>query len=754
MPSTTHDNIRHRLAHRAAGTLATAATAGLLALGLSAPSALAADNCANAAVRAQNNSTQLPDCRAYEMVSPPYKEGFPVVSPGDFTDDGMVSFLLRGSIAGDMHGSTNNLYHGVRSAAGWITAPLGPPAAIYSTDLGGQPAAPGEAESRDLRWSLWSMSRRDGSDFTTGFWLRGLDGAFTRVGDRNGLTPRGWSEDFSHIVASLNIGGNAFESALHEYVGTGNVGPPRPVSIDNAGLMTPGETCLRNVSSDGRVIVFSSGCNGGTLALWARVGGSATVAVSGSVCTRGADADGGLCNAVSAASYAGAAADGSRVFFTTKQQLVNGDVDIADDADVEAGNDLYACDIPAGAPTPVGSANGCTTLTEVSGTSSDAQVENVVAVSKDGSRVYFVAQGVLADNLGVGDVGPRAGASNLYMWERDGSQPSGQTKYVARLNSCPTAPCNDLARGQMTPDGRYLLFTTANRLVTLGAGADADDANDVYRYDAVTHTIVRVSTSVAGGGGNGPAPGFDASMPGASAMTADGSMVVFNSAEALSASDTNGVTDVYGWHDGQVSLISSGGGSAMGVTPSGRDIFFTTDAPVLAADPDLLGDIYDARVGGGFEPMRAPSRCSGDRCQGLLSAPLVLGAPGGGLGGNADEGVRPAIGGVARLSAADRAVLARGGRARLRLSVNRAGTVTVAGRARVGTRSRRVVSSSARAGKAGRVSVRFGLSRAARRELGRRGSLTVGLTVGFKDARPKTLTVTLTKPKFGRGGSR
>ena len=32
----------------------------------------------------------------------------------------------------------------------------------------------------------------------------------------------------------------------------------------------------------------------------------------------------------------------------------------------------------------------------------NARVENVVSVSEDGSRVYFVAQGVLADNLGVG----------------------------------------------------------------------------------------------------------------------------------------------------------------------------------------------------------------------------------------------------------------------------------------------------------------------------------------------------------------
>ena len=103
----------------------------------------------------------------------------------------------------------------------------------------------------------------------------------------------------------------------------------------------------------------------------------------------------------SPAAYAGAAVDGSRVFFTTSQQLVDGDTD--------ATNDLYACDIPAGRAGAGGVGEPCASLTEVSGAATDARVENVVAVSDDGSRVYFVAQGVLADNLGVGDVGARCG---------------------------------------------------------------------------------------------------------------------------------------------------------------------------------------------------------------------------------------------------------------------------------------------------------------------------------------------------------
>jgi hypothetical protein len=713
----------------------------LFAVGLAtAPVAAADDICANATLRVQNNSTGLPDCRAYEMVSSPYKGGSGATLAR--FDEGIVSWNTQGSIAGNEQGTLFGIpYHAERSSAGWVTTAIAQSEVIYSA-LGSTV----QAETADLRWSLWLMSRRDVPGDLVGWWLRGPDGAFTRIGDAEGPlgklpSPVGTSADLSHIVFRYGSAGSAQVTALWEHVGTGNSGPPRAVTVDNHGEPFSSETCPGSVSRDGRVIVFSLGCNGtGVLRVMARVAGSATVAVSGSECTRSADGPGGACNGVSPAAYAGAAADGSRVFFTTSQQLVNGDTN--------ATNDLYACDIAAGVPAPVGDANSCASLTQVSGTADNARVENVVKVSEDGSQVYFVAQGVLAGNLGIGDVGASAGVSNLYLWERDSAHPAGQTRFLASL-----LYGNDLSRAQMTPDNRYLLFQTINSFVTTGPGADTDGAMDGYRYDARTGSIVRVSASVAGGGGNAP---VDVSIRPSSAMTSDGSTVVFDTVEGLSQSDTNGIGDVYAWHDGHVSLISLAGGGSLGISASGRDIFFGTSAALLDADGDVNNDIYDARIGGGFEVAQT-TPCSGDQCQGMVSAPPVLGMPGGGGlgGGNVDEGVRPAIGSIARLSASDRSVLAKGGKARLRLSVNRSGTVTLAGRARLGAKSRRVVSSSARARKAGRVSVSFALSRSALGELGRRGSLTIGFTVRFKDARPKALTLTLTaKPKPARGGSR
>jgi hypothetical protein len=557
-------------------------------LGFSAAPAVAED-CPNAALRAENNSTRLPECRAYEKVTPTYKQGFEV-TPRSYSDEGLVAYNSLGSFAGNGLDGVKNEYLATRSAAGWTTTALNPPADTYK----GPGNSPGPyAYSADLRSSLWLMYRLDEpTEFE--YYLRSPNGIFALVGTgatgtQNAGGVVGESADLSHVILSHGSAGSADSTALYEL----NPGPPRPVSIENTGAPTPGETCFRKISRDGRVIVFASGCNGGAFEVWARVSGSASVAVSSSECTRTSGDPGGACNAAAAAEFAGMSSDGSRVFFTTTQQLVNGDTDQT--------NDLYECDIPPGAPAPVGTANPCTTLTQVSGAASGANVENVVNVSEDGSRVYFVAHGVLAANLGTNDAAPVAGDNNLYVWEKDAAHPAGQTTFVAKLES------NDINGAQSTADGRYLIFNTANKLVA----SDTDEVADVYRYDADTGDLLRLSTDTNGSGGN--EPGAEARVGGAGrAMTDDGSTVIFQTTESLAPADADGVPDVYEWHEGQVSLISNDEGFLVGISSSGRDIFFET-GPL--AGNGTVGDIYDARVVGGF-PVTTRVPCSGEACQG------------------------------------------------------------------------------------------------------------------------------------------
>ncbi len=209
---------------------------------------------------------------------------------------------------------------------------------------------------------------------------------------------------------------------------------------------------------------------------------------------------------------------------------------------------------------------------------------------------------------------------------------------------------------QTTGDGGFLLFSSYARLVA----GDTDTAADVYRYDAQTEQLVRVSDGEGGYDANGNDNAFSAKIPhwydGATlsnehelttrAISEDGSRIVFETAEPLSPDATNGLANAYEWHmepgwsEGRVSLVSSGsdqepvgvaeGGSTnIVITPSGKDIFFVTTQGLLPQDTDGVADIYDARLGEGFPAAPAPSRpCSGDACQGPLTNPAPLLVPG------------------------------------------------------------------------------------------------------------------------------
>lgn len=599
---------------RLTATAATLAVTAVAALGLTTAPAMA-DGCPNTTLRAEDNSTELPECRAYEMVTSPFKEGF-APTPEAFTDTGAFAYISAGSFAGNGLGGAFNQYVATRTTTGWTTASLNPSGPVYAV-LIHQGA---EALSADLQSSLWDMRLAGESAEVLDYYLRAPNGTFTLVGpgsDHATLPPgspgpittgaapieQGNSADLSHVLFSLTNGGSLFE-----YAATANSFPPRSVSIDNAGqqatAQTGGEDCTNRMSTDGRVVIFSPGCNGGVPQVWARVSATTTIDASASRCTRTAGDAGGACNAPAAANYAGAATDDSRVFFTTTQQLSDGDIDQT--------NDLYACAIPSSAPTPEGTTNACPSLTEISATTSDANVESTVHVSDDGSHVYFTAHGVLASNLGATDLAAVPGANNLYVWQMDDAHPAGATTFIASLES-------DDADGQSTADGRYLVFNTSSRLLP----SDTDEVQDVYRYDSATGRLLRLSTDAAGSGGN--EPGRDATARGATTtgqprtvMSADASTVVFQTSEALSPADTDGTTDVYVWHEGQVAPVTLHGGGSPWITPSGTDIFFVSGSQLTAGDLDTNADIYDARIDGGF-PVTAPPSCAEEGCEGAIT---------------------------------------------------------------------------------------------------------------------------------------
>ncbi len=342
------------------------------------------------------------------------------------------------------------------------------------------------------------------------------------------------------------------------------------------------------------------------------------------------------------ADFAGASEDGSQVYFKTTASLVAGDTD--------SGNDLYMAGIgcPEGRSECEVSEKEVTSLVQVShdpNVGEAADVQGVVRVAPDGRRVYFVAGGDLLSQAqrevlkGQGRPVPRVGAANLYVYD----SVSGSVAFIGEggADEAQTAGL----------DGRFLVFSTFARLV----GSDTDAAKDVYRYDAETGELDRVSLGEEGYGANGNASALGASITqghnGGSlqfqfemdnrAISEDGSRIVFTSAEPLSPAASNGLVNAYEWHkepgesEGKVSLVSAGSAEApvedVVISRDGRNVFFVTVQGLVARDTDGAADIYDARLVEGEEVVQSPAEprpCEGDACQGPLTNPAALLVPG------------------------------------------------------------------------------------------------------------------------------
>ena len=780
------DGSRRRLLAAHAATVLAALVASVVSLGLASAPAMA-DDCPNAALRTQNNSTQLPNCRAYELVTPVFKEGFSPAATG-FTDDGRLTYLSNGNYANNGNGfaasSGGNQYVAVRSASGWSTTALAPSGPDFYT---GRSFA--SALSSDLRSSLWLMRRGDQLDAVSDLYVRRPDDAFTRIGSAldplaptSGASTFLTSDDLSHVVFSVGFDGT------YEYVGASD-GQPRLVSVDNAGQRlalgcattagTSQGSFYHAMSADGRVIFWT--CNND--AVYARVNATTTIDASASQCTRVPSDPGGACAAGSGAVFQGANADGTRVYFTTDQQLVNSDTDST--------TDLYECDIPSGTPAPDGSVNPCPDLHEVSGPAAGAEVQGITRISDDGSRAYFVATGVLASNPGANDAVAVGGDDNLYVWHRDAAHPVGETRFVARLDPAEGGVNGGLglwgpdANGrlaQATDDGRYLVFVTYASLIDQGPQADTDSARDVYRYDAETGALTRLSTDADGAGGNEPGqdgtftaiaynPQFLSRPSPRAAMSDDGGSVVFTTNEGLAPNDTNGTIDVYLWREGRMSLISSGKPSdddtfpaptsdALGVgplvqpliSPSGRDVFFMTTARLVSSDVDTVPDIYDARVDGGFN-LSTPPACAGDACQSPPSAPPPASKPGStSLNSRESSSQTTPAFSVKALTAGQLGRVASTGRVSLSVTTNAPGALSAQATATIARRSSTVGSARRAVTKAGTVSLSLTLSKKARAELKRNRKLTVEVLVSQDNvAIARTVSLKLTQPKAAKG---
>jgi hypothetical protein len=280
---------------------------------------------------------------------------------------------------------------------------------------------------------------------------------------------------------------------------------------------------------------------------------------------------------------------------------------------------------------------------------------SMTAISNDGSRVYFISDGILAANANAEGAKAVPVEPNLYVYDTV----TDETTFIATVAEndvkspagSPTGLADepDISRPAIpTPNGGVLVFASAANLTGQNPW---QEFTEIYRYAVAGNTLECLSCTApgvkpAGNATFGETAGGTYDPPGlTSPISEDGSRVFFDTPDSLVPEDTNGgaplsakfetptSTDVYEAEGGQVFLLSSGKATTpavlQGTTPSGDDVLFTTTAQMAPQDTDGgYENVWDARVGGGF-PLEAGGKpsCVGASCRAAFGVAPVFSAP-------------------------------------------------------------------------------------------------------------------------------
>jgi WD40-like Beta Propeller Repeat len=447
-----------------------------------APPAGAA-GCPNAQFRS-GPSERLPDCRAYEQVSPVEKAGLDAVtfeptllaqaSACEGDEACAIAYMNVGAaFAGAQGSDIPNAYAATREAGGWNTAAVTPPSL----------EAPSNSKAKvsySFSPSLSQAVLRVPSQQLTEGAPAGVYNLFLRTagGDYSLVTPiaptpppqagcadcfekedvpafAGASSDFSHILFEANdslVAGAPGEGAENLYESV--VGSVRLVGIlPDETIAAQGATAGAGIdplnehageldhviSQDGSRVIFEAAAdNGGPdseqegeTELYDRIDGSSTVELSAPAAgaqPSKCETPGGVCNA-EPATFWSASADGSFVYFTSKAALTRESYTGVEPTSGTAprdnpGNDLYRYDLDT---------RTLMDLTPDAGNVEDpngASVLGVVGSSEDGSYVYFVAEG----HLGDAPTGQPTPQPNLYVWHET-AEGSRTVRFIAALEA-------------------------------------------------------------------------------------------------------------------------------------------------------------------------------------------------------------------------------------------------------------------------------------------------------------------------------
>jgi hypothetical protein len=596
-------------------------------------------DCPNSGLRT-GVSALLPDCRAYELVTPADTNARSPVgvshlgsayfatreaSPGG----SMVSFEIQGgSIPGfEATGSyAGDPYLASRGEGGWTNAYAGPSGAEAPALLPG-------SNSPDQGYSFWSTGGGGTASIegeVTNY-LQYPDGHSALVG-RGSIATDPFAQGHlisangSHIIlSSVNFGSKTavqlepnappdgtqtiydrtIDSATGEeetHVVSLLPGNKTPAAGENASYI--------GASLDGRGVAFEINKR-----LYLRFDDKETHKIGENV------------------TFAGIAEGGARIFY------------------LEGGN-LFAFDAE----------------TEEASQFTETGDATPVNVSADGSAAYFVSPTAIPTEPNPKAAAPVGGKENLYL-SREGlisfvgtvtkldvAGVSGATEQTEGLGLWTTA-IGQSAYGapgrfgedpsRTTPDGSVLLFESRANLTSY----DSKGHTEVYRYDSAHNELdcLSCNPTQAAATGNASlqsvsqeqgAPEPFSSFALVANLRADGRRAFFQTTEPLVAADSDELQDVYEWEaqgvgsctraGGCLNLISSGQSRRpdylYAVSDSGDDVFIRSADLLLSADHDETPSIYDARVDGGF-PEPISQSCQNEPCPPGTTPPPLFPPP-------------------------------------------------------------------------------------------------------------------------------
>lgn len=528
--------------------VAAAAAVSMLLMTI-APSANASADCPNEQFRT-GPGAYLPDCRAYEQVSPQEKNGGSVdgglsfetnLAPDQAAINGeSITYGSQTPFSGadPLSGLPSNQYLSRRTPSGWVTAAILPRQALENGKVN---LSPGSVEyslfqgfAPDLEHGyLVANTPAPVEAAPTGFempYVRdSLTGQFSLLAEASpplalpkpttccnkafGTFYAGMSTDGSHVIFEANdaLVPGAIEGHvnLYEWVN----GQLELVNVLPNGTVAEGPTRLEESGIEGTAFSFGGRSEirlqgehfnydnaisrDGTRAFWTggndhiymheiTASGARTVDVSATQKTNGSGPEGHDPNGPLPAHYWSANRNGTLVYFTSPEALTN-----------ESTTSYVSPALDTQTVPPEGDlyqynveTGKLTDLTVDQHKGEAAAVAGVLGVSEDGSYVYFAAEGALAEGAQAIDPEASVRGANIYVWH------DGQTKWIT--TTAAIQPVNrdveedDWASAlvsrtsRVSPNGLYLAFTSVSDLTGYNTEPGAPEACGVANVEIET----------------------------------------------------------------------------------------------------------------------------------------------------------------------------------------------------------------------------------------------------------------------------